>query len=76
MIQKEQWNIWDVNVDNMFMLIRYYEVTGPLVLILLTMSGYIRTFKDKDGDKDTNKLMPFDVDDVDDYKVLENYRKL
>ena len=60
----------------MFMLIKYYEVTGPLVLILLTMSGYIRTFKDKDRDKDTNKLMPFDVDDVDDYKLLENYRKL
>ena len=60
----------------MFILIRYYEVTGPLVLILLTMSGYIRTFKDKDGDKGTNKLMPFDVDDVDDYKLLENYRKL
>ena len=76
MIQKEQWNIWDVNVDNMFMLIKYYEVTGPLVLILLTMSGCIRTFKDKDGDKDTNKLMPFDVDDVDDYKLLEIYRKL
>ena len=32
----------------------------PLVLILPKMSEYVRTFKDKDGDKDNNnKLMSF-----------------
>ena len=33
-------------------------------MILLKMSGYVKTFKVKDGDKDKkNKLMPLLVDD-------------
>ena len=36
----------------------------PLVLIMLKMSGYIKTFKVKDGDKDkNNKLMSLRKDD-------------
>ena len=36
----------------------------PLVLILPDMSGYVKTFKVKDGDKDKNyKLMSFCIDD-------------
>ena len=34
------------------------KVIGPLVLILPKISGYVMTFKVKDGDKDkNNKLM-------------------
>ena len=36
----------------------------PLVLIMAKMSGYVETFKIKDGDKDkSNKLIPFLTDD-------------
>ena len=31
------------------------KVVRPLVLILRTMNGYIRTFKEKEGDKDKNR---------------------
>ena len=41
----------------------------PLVLIMPKMSGYVKTFKVKEGDKDkNNKLMPFHIDDE---KLLE-----
>ena len=44
----------------------------PLVLILPIMSGYVETFKVKDGDKDkNNKLMSFRRDDE---KLLENIK--
>ena len=33
------------------------EVIRPLILILPKMSGYVKTFKDKGGDKNENKLM-------------------
>ena len=36
----------------------------PLVLIMCKMSGYVKTFKVKEGDKDkSNKLMSFGIDD-------------
>ena len=35
---------------------------APLVLILPKMRGYVKTFKDKDVNKD-NKLMSFSIDD-------------
>ena len=45
-----------------------------LVLIMPKMSGYIKTFKAKDGDKDkNNKLMSFRIDDV---KLLEKYKPI
>ena len=36
----------------------------PLVLILSKMSGYVKTFKGKDEDKDiNNKMMSFRIND-------------
>ena len=38
-------------------------MTKLLVLIIPKMSGYVKTFKVKDGDKDkSNKLMSFRID--------------
>ena len=43
----------------------------PLVLIILKMSGYVKTFKVYDRDKNkNNKLMSFHIDDE---KLLEKY---
>ena len=40
------------------------KVVRPFVLILPKMSGYVKTFKVKDGDEDKNhKLMSFSIDD-------------
>ena len=60
--------IWDVDVCNIVIskliemknnlkYLNEYEdkVVRPSVLILRTMNGYIRTFKDKEGDKDKNR---------------------
>ena len=50
------------------------KVIRPLILILPEMSGYFKTFKVKDGDKDNNnKLMPFNKDDK---KPLEKYKTI
>ena len=38
------------------------EAMKPLVLILSKITGYVKTFKDKDGNKD-NKLMSFLIND-------------
>ena len=52
-------------------LIGYLDnVIRPLVLILLKMSGYVRTFKFKD---ENNKLMSLYVNGK---KLLEKYRKI
>ena len=81
---KKPIKIWDFNVDNIVTsklsktktnskyLIGYLDkVITPLVLIMPKMSGYVKTFKVKDGDKDkNNKLMSFRIDDE---KLLENY---
>ena len=37
------------------------------------MSGYAKTFRDKDGGKYKNRLMPFHIDDG---KLLENYKTI
>ena len=50
------------------------EGIRPLVLILPRMSGYVKTFKSKDGDKDKKtKLMTFRIDD---HKLLEKYKTI
>ena len=50
------------------------KVVRSLVLVLPKMSGYVKTFKVKDGDKDKNyKLMPFYIDDE---KLLEKYKTI
>ena len=80
--KREPIKIWDVNVDNIVIsklvetknnfryLIGYLdEVIRPLYLILPKMSGYVKTFKDKGGDKNkNNKLMSLRIDDD---KLLE-----
>ena len=84
---KKPIKIWDFNVDNIVTsklsktktnskyLIGYLDkVITPLVLIMPKMSGYVKTFKVKDGDKDkNNKLMSFRIDDE---KLLENYETI
>ena len=67
MLQKKPIKISDVNVDNIVIsklteiktnskyLIRYSDkAMRPLVLIMPKMSGYVKTFKVKGGDKDKN----------------------
>ena len=56
-------------------LIEYLDkVMRPLVLIMPKMSGYVKAFKVKDGDKDkNNKLKCFRMDNE---KLLENYKAL
>ena len=50
------------------------KVIRALVLILPKMSGYLKTFKVKDVDKDkNNKLMSFHINDE---KLLENYKAI
>ena len=70
--------IWDVNINNIVIskliktktnskhFIGYLDkVIRQLVFILPKMSGYVKTFKVKDGDEDkNNKLMSFRIDDV------------
>ena len=84
-MQKKPKNIRDANnINNIVIsklvetktnskyLIEYlYKVIRPLILVLLKMSGYVKTFKVKNGDKDiNNKLMSFHGDDE---KLLEKY---
>ena len=46
----------------------------PLVLVMPKMSGYVKTFKVKEGDKDeNNKLMSFRIDDE---KLLKKYKSI
>ena len=48
------------------------KVLGALVFILFKMSGYVKTFKIKDGEQDkNNKLTSFHIDDN---KLLEKYK--
>ena len=74
---KKSIKICDIDVDNIVIsklvetknnskyLIGYLdEVIRPLVLILPKMSGYVKTFKDKDVDKNqNNKLISLCIDD-------------
>ena len=74
---KKTINIWDVNVDNIVIsklvkskinfnyLIGYLDkVLRALVLIMPKLSGYVKTFKVKDEDKDKKgKLMSFHIND-------------
>ena len=79
--------IWDVNVDSIDISIVVKTKTNskyligyldndirPLVLIMPKMSGYVRTFKVKDGDIDKiNKLISFCIDDE---KLLEKCKAI
>ena len=74
---KKPINIWDVNVENIvisklvkestnskyLIRIEFDKAIRPLVLIMPKMSGYVKIFKVKEGDKDkNNKLMSFNLD--------------
>ena len=48
-----------------------HKAITPLVLIMPKMSGYVKTFKVKDG---SNKLMYFN--NIDDEKLLEKYKAI
>ena len=83
-VAKKLINAWDVNVDNIVIsklaetkkyFIGYLDdLIRPLVLILPKMSGYIKTFSDKDWDKNmNNKLMSLRIDDD---KLLEKYQTI
>ena len=50
------------------------EAIRPLVFITPKMSGYVKPFKLKDGDKErSNKLMSFCVDDE---KIFKKYKAI
>ena len=83
---KKPIKLLDVNVDNIVISklvktktnskyligIKFDKAIRPLVLIMPKMSGYVKTFKVKDGDKHkNNKLMSFCIDDE---KLLEKYK--
>ena len=74
---KKAINICDVNVENIvisklvkentnskyLIRIEFDKAIRPLVLIMPKMSGYVKIFKVKEGDKDkNNKLMSFNLD--------------
>ena len=82
---KSSINIWDDNVDNIVIsklvktksnfkhLIGIKKAIKSLVLIIPTISGYVKTFKVK-GDKDKyNKLMSFHEYDE---KLLQKYKAI
>ena len=51
-----------------------YKGIRPLVLVMPKMSGYVKIFQVKDGDKDEiNKLMSFHIDNK---KLLEKYKTI
>ena len=84
---KKARKIWYVNIGTIVIsvavktktiykyLIEYLDkAVRPLVLITPKMSGYVKTFKVKYGDKDkSNKLASFHIDDK---KLLEKYKAI
>ena len=83
--KKKTIKIWDVNIDNIVIstliktktsstyLIGYLDkVIRSVVLVMPKKSGYVRTFKVKDRDKNkNNKLTSFRIDDE---TLLETYK--
>ena len=54
--------------------IKFYQGIRPLVLIMSKMSGYVKTFKVKEGNKNkSNKLMFFGIDNE---KLLKKYKAI
>ena len=87
MLWCEKVNVWDVNIGIIVIsklvktetsskyLIEYLDkVIRPLISVLPKMSGYVKTFNIKHGDKDkSNKLMSFQID----YEnLLEKYKTI
>ena len=86
---KKSINFWNVHVDNIVIWrltetknnSKYWigyldEIIRPLVFILPKISGCVKTFKNKDGDKDKNKdnkLMSFCIGND---KLLGKYKTI
>ena len=83
MLQKNQYIFRDVIIDSVVILklvetktnskylTGYLDFIRASVLILPKMSGYVKTFKVNDGDKDkNNKLISFRINDE---RLLEKY---
>ena len=85
---KKPIKIWDVNNENIvisksfesktnskyLIAIKFDKTIRSLVLIMPKMSGYNKTFKVKERDKDkSNKLMSFQIDDE---KLLEKFQAI
>ena len=67
-------NLLSIGLDIESILSTGLKVIRPLVLILTKMSGYVETFKDKDGEKNQNdKLMSFCKYDG---KLLQKYKTI
>ena len=77
-LQKKPIKIWNVNVEiivipklietktnSKYLIgIKFDKTIRPLVLIMPKISGYVKTFKVKEGNKDKiNKLISFHIDD-------------
>ena len=64
-VQKKTLKVWDVNVDNIVISKSVNEYLDkairPFVFIMPKMSGYVQTFKVKDGHKDKNNKLSFSV---------------
>ena len=88
MLLQKPIKVQDANVNNIFILkliktktnskyligLKFDEAIRPLVLMMPKMSGYVKTFKVEEGDKDkNNKLMSFCLDDE---KLLEKYKTI
>ena len=67
------WKLIETKTNSKYLIgIKFDKAIRPLVLIMPKMSGYVKTFKVKDGDKHkNNKLMSFCIDDE---KLLEKYK--
>ena len=86
-VAKNGTKIWDVNIDNIVIsklvktrtnskyLVEYLDkAIKLLVSIMFKLSGYVKTFKAKDADKNkNNKLMSFRIDDE---NLLEKYNAI
>ena len=63
-----------LNKDKIYFIGYLDKVIRPLALIMPIMSGYVKIFNVKDGDKDkNNKLTLFRIDDE---KLLEKYKAI
>ena len=86
--EKKPTKTWEANVDNIVIsnlvktktnfkyLIgtKFDKAIRPIVLIIPTMRGDVKTFKVKEGDEDkNNKLMYFRIDDE---KLLKKYKAI
>ena len=86
---KESIKVWEFDADDIVILkliekknnSKYLignldDVIRPFVLILHKIDGYVRTFKDKDGDKDKNEINKLMSSNIDDGKLFKKYKTI